>query len=197
MGMPLIVLEGPDGSGTTTHAKLLCEALSKQGRDVLLTAEPTDGPIGVCIRKQLKEKTIPSAAAIQLAFTADRAWHVETVIVPALKAGKVVISDRYATSTLVYGSALGLDFQWLKRINELFPKPDLEIFALPPLEVSLERMQSRSSKDVFENKEFQEAVYGMYKRMATDNKAIRIFDTSQLKDSAHSAALGLALSILK
>ncbi len=194
--MPLIVLEGPDGSGSTTHAALLAESLKTKGFDVLLTAEPTDGPVGLFIRHQLKGKTIPSAAAIQLAFCADRAWHVDTIIKPALQAGKVVISDRYVTSTLVYGEALGLDTEWLAHINEPFPKPDLEIFTLPPFEIGLKRMHERSKQDVLENRQLQEKVYGLYERLSSENSSIRVLDTSQSKEDAHKVAMGFVLSVL-
>ncbi len=116
--MPLIILEGPDGSGTTTHSALLAETLRKEGRDVLLTCEPTDGPIGRFIRGELSKEKIDSPAALQLLFTADRAWHVDTVIRPALEAGKTVITDRFSLSTIVYGEALGIDKEWLESMNK-------------------------------------------------------------------------------
>ncbi|MEQ1849044.1 MAG: dTMP kinase [Candidatus Peribacteraceae bacterium] len=179
-----IVLEGPDGSGTTTHAKLLGERLRKEGHDVLLTAEPTDSSIGKFIREQLKGKTIPSPAALQLLFCADRALHIQEVIKPALAAGKTVISDRYVISTLVYGEALGLDPDWLLQVNTPFVEPDVMVLALPPLSVCLERIGLRKQLDVFENSAFQKKVYDLYERM-TDDPQIKVVDTSgRLEEAA-------------
>lgn len=173
-----IVLEGPDGSGTTTHSKLLAEALAKEGRDVILTAEPTDSTIGKFIREQLALKTIPSPTALQLLFCADRAWHIEKVIKPALDAGKTVISDRYVISTLIYGEALGLDPEWLLRVNTPFLEPDIMMIALPPLHVCLERIQKRKQLDVFENTKFQKKIYDLYEKAGADDRSVQVIDTS-------------------
>jgi dTMP kinase len=157
-----IVLEGPDGSGTTSHSQWLAESLRKQGQDVLLTAEPTDGHIGTYIRQQLAEKTIPSPAALQLLFCADRAVHVDTVIIPALAAGKTIVCDRYSPSTIIYGHASGLDPIWLEEVNSRFPVPNALIYLLPPFETCMERIGSRGESDVFEKNEFQKRVHELY-----------------------------------
>lgn len=184
-----IVLEGPDGSGTTTHARLLGEALQKEGEDVLLTAEPTGCPIGKFIRQQLAEKTIPSPTALQLLFCADRAWHIEQVIKPALAAGKTVISDRYVISTLIYGEALGLDPEWLVRVNTPFLEPDIMMIALPPLHVCLERIMRRKQLDVFENTSFQKKVYDLYEKAGAEDESIRVVDTSGSLEKAAGEVL--------
>lgn len=158
----LIVLEGPDGAGTTKHSSLLGERLRKQGHDVVLTAEPTDGPIGEQIRSMLKGNHLPDPKAVQLLFCADRADHVARVIQPALDAGKTVITDRYTLSTIVYGSAQGLDKEWLQSVNATFPKPDALFLLLPPYEVCAERIGRRAMKDQFEVDAFQKKVYAAY-----------------------------------
>lgn len=173
----LIVLEGPDGSGTTTHSKLLAEALRARGEDVLLTAEPTDSPIGKFIRAQLAVQTIDSASALQLLFCADRAWHIEKVIKPALDAGKTVITDRYVISTLVYGEALGLDPDWLLTVNTPFLEPDILIIALPEVRVCLERIARRKQLDVFENVPFQRKIYDLYERIGQEDPDAHVIDT--------------------
>lgn len=177
-----IVLEGPDGSGTTTHSALLAETLRARGKDVLLTAEPTDSPIGTFIREQLKNHTIESPSALQLLFCADRAWHIEKVIKPALAAGKTVISDRYVISTLVYGEALGLDPDWLVRVNTPFLEPDIMIIALPPLHVCLNRIMKRTQLDVFENSRFQKLVYDLYEKAGAEDPSVHVIDTGGEKE---------------
>ena len=70
-----IVFEGPDGSGTSYHSRMLAQTLRNEGKNVLLTAEPTSGPIGTLIRTTLKEGDGFPAESLQLLFCADRAWH--------------------------------------------------------------------------------------------------------------------------
>ncbi len=172
-----IVLEGPDGSGTTTHAALLAKNLQKNGIDTLLTQEPTNGPIGVFARQELKEWSLPPSA-LQLLFTADRAWHVETVLLPALEAGKTVISDRYSLSTVIYGHALGLSKEWLTSMNTNFIQPDIQILALPSFSVCCSRIGGRAVKDIFESHDaLQRAVYNGYAEVAKEDD-IPIVDTS-------------------
>lgn len=178
-----IVLEGPDGSGTSTHTKRLAERLRNEGHDVVLTAEPTDGPIGRFIREQLAADSVPSPSALQLLFCADRALHIEEVIKPALEAGKTVISDRYVISTLVYGEAMGLRPDWLLQVNTPFIEPDKMILALPPLHVCLERIGMREKLDVFENAAFQKKIYDLYEAMS-DDPQVQVVDTSGNIESA-------------
>ncbi len=179
-----IVLEGPDGSGTTTHAKILADRLRSEGRDVVLTAEPTESEIGLFIREQLKKKTIPSPSALQLLFCADRASHIETVIKPALAAGKTVISDRYVISTLVYGEALGLNPEWLLQVNTPFLEPDIMIVALPAFHVCKERVLKREQLEVFENVEFMQKIWDLYDRVIADDSTVKHVDTGGELDDA-------------
>ncbi|MFA6039111.1 MAG: dTMP kinase [Candidatus Peribacteraceae bacterium] len=172
-----IVIDGPDASGSTLHARLLAERLRKEGREVLVTAEPTEGPVGLWIRELLKEKKVPSST-LQILFTADRAWHVEQVILPALREGKTVISDRYSHSTVAYGMALGLDSDWLKEMNRSFPKPDATVFTLPPIRTCMERLSRREKQDFLEQRDLQEGVHAAYRKIAEQDPAIVVVDTS-------------------
>jgi dTMP kinase len=168
-----IVLEGPDGSGTTTHAAMLAEKLQGQGKKILLTAEPSSGPIGLGIRESLKRGGL-SPEALQTLFVEDRAWHLENEILPALRGGKVVICDRYISSTFAYGEALGLEKEWLRSANASFRRPDVLIFLLPPVDICWQRMGVRANKDTLETRELQEAVHAAYHRNAKEEKAIVI-----------------------
>lgn len=184
-----IVLEGPDGSGTTSHSSRLANTLQEQGKKVLLTAEPTDGPIGVYIRQQLVSKAGIPASALQLLFCADRAMHMERTVRPALERGEIVISDRSYLSTLAYGEALGLDVSWLEGVNAPFEKPDLLLLALPPLTVCLERLGKRTERDLLETDSLQARVHRSYEGMASRNPAWSVIDTSGLADdTAHRIA---------
>ncbi len=177
-----IVLEGPDGSGTTLHSAFLADRIRAEGGDVLVTAEPTDGPIGANIRALLHGSGMPAPDATQLLFCADRAEHVATVILPALELGTTVISDRYALSTIVYGTALGLDEAWLRAVNSRFPKPDITIITLPPFAVCMERMGKRTARDQYEQQAFQQKVHTLYASLR-EPQCFSV-DTSQSKEAS-------------
>ncbi len=189
-----IVIEGPDGSGTTTHAALLTKRLKDAGKKVLATHEPSKGPIGTFIRGQLQVGEIPSLA-LQMLFMADRAWHVEKVILPALESGQIVISDRYSLSTVIYGQALGLDAEWLTEMNKKFIQPDILLLALPPLSVCMQRLGKRSSKDMLETDELQKKIYQSYELFAKDGKT-PVVDTSANFDTVSEHIFELVMKSL-
>lgn len=191
MSTQFIVLEGPDGSGTTLHTALLAKRLRAQGIDVVETCEPTPGPIGVFIREHLKANTLPPDA-LQLLFTADRAWHLTHEVLPALERGATVISDRYWLSTIVYAEALGVDPSGLALVNEKFRTPDLQLLLLPPFEVCQERLGRRTERDILEENTLQKKVYDIYKKRA-DEYGINIIDSSGDKEATADAIFSLTL----
>src|ERR1041385_3613736 len=90
-----IALEGIEGSGKTLQTELLAKELQNKGLPVLITKEPTrEGPIGELVHKILLSEVKVDPGAIQYLFAADRSVHQEEVVIPALKEGKFVISDR-------------------------------------------------------------------------------------------------------
>lgn len=99
-----IVLEGIDGSGTTTQLSRVSAALRTLGHRVHETREPTGGRIGKLIREQLSDPSGVSARCLALLFAADRIDHLDREILPALARGEVVVCDRYVMSSLVYQS---------------------------------------------------------------------------------------------
>jgi dTMP kinase len=143
-----ITFEGPEGSGKTTQIRLLVEWLRKQGYDVVLTREPGGTDIGNQIRAVLHDpqNTAMDAGAEILLYSADRAQHVAQRIRPALTAGKIVISDRYADSTLAYqGYGRCLDLDTLKTITAFATgglTPDLTLYLDVPAQEGLSRRQS-------------------------------------------------------
>ena len=140
-----ITFEGPDGSGKTTQIRLLAEWLREQGREVVLTREPGGTEIGDQIRAVLHDpyNTAMGARAEILLYSADRAQHVAQLIRPALAAGKVVVSDRYADSTLAYqGHGRGLDLEVLRTITTFATSgltPDLTFYLDVTPEEGLQR----------------------------------------------------------
>jgi dTMP kinase len=124
-----ITFEGPDGSGKSTQVERLAAALA--GRDPLVVREPGGTELGERIRDLLLHRPEGmSGEAEMYLFMAARAELLETVIKPALAAGRVVVDDRYHDSTVAYqGGGRGIAVPW----PEGFPKPDLTILlALPP-----------------------------------------------------------------
>ena len=112
-----ITFEGPEGSGKSTHAKLLAGWLQRRGRRVLLTREPGGTALGRKLRRILLRDHMDAAAELLL-YEASRAVLVREVIRPALKAGKIVILDRFYDSTWVYqGWAGGMDLQLVEQLN--------------------------------------------------------------------------------
>lgn len=131
-GGRFVTFEGIDGSGKSTQARRLAEALTARGRDVVLTREPGGSPGAEEIRRLVLEGDPDrwSAETEILLFTAARRDHLERTILPALEAGKVVICDRFADSTRVYQGVTRGDLRNIvDRLHALMigREPDLTI----------------------------------------------------------------------
>jgi len=154
-----IVLEGIDGCGKSEQAKLLQEWLLSEGRDVLLTAEPTENRIGKFIREILSGKEDVDPKTLALLFTADRVEHLRSEVEPALAEGKIVISERYYHSTISYQAAQGVDKDWLTKLNSLAREPDLTILIDSDPTIATKRT---ITGEIFEKEEFLEKVRQNY-----------------------------------
>jgi len=159
-----IVFEGIDGSGKSTQARMLAEALEKRGRMVLLTAEHTDGAAGKLVEEVVRKKQKLDPLALQMVFVADRIDHTNGVIRPALDEGVTVVSDRYYGSTVAYGAAVA-DRKWLLRLNKrVSVVPDLTFWVDVPAGVAMERMNLRGDeRTIFEKTEKLVKVASVYK----------------------------------
>lgn len=115
----LITLEGIDGSGKSTLAHTMRDALAQRNIPVFLTREPGGSELGKHLRSMLQERSVALCPKAEfLLFAADRAQHFHDVIIPNLKKGMVVISDRMADSSLVYqGFGRGLDLSFIQTVN--------------------------------------------------------------------------------
>jgi dTMP kinase len=146
-----ITFEGIDGSGKSTQMRMLGARLRAAGKAVVENAEPGGTPIGMQIRRILldaKNQELCPTAELLLYF-ASRAQAVDELVRPALAEGKIVISDRWTDSTLVYqgcGRGLGADTVLaLDRIACRGLKPDLTLIVDIDLETSLERARARNT----------------------------------------------------
>ncbi len=145
-----ISFEGSEGVGKTTQIQRLADHFRKQGREVIISREPGGTPLGEDIRHLLKhadsgQGMVPRAEL--LLFAASRAQHVDELIVPAIKAGKVVICDRFLDSTTVYqGVARKLNANEVENINKFAiagHEPDVTILIDLDPEEGFRRIQTR------------------------------------------------------
>ncbi len=152
----LLAFEGLDGCGKSTQVAALARALRDAGRDVLTTREPSDGPWGRRIR-EMARAGVPAAAEEELRwFVEDRRSHVAETLEPALRAGRVVLTDRYFLSTVAYQGARGLDPERILADSEAeFPLPDLVLLLEVDPALGLERVRGRGGtlENVFEQPE--------------------------------------------
>ncbi len=197
-----LVLEGIDGAGTTTHTKVLADALKKRGLPVLTTREPSDGPVGVLIRQFLTGRIIlpgiqgpcgPSPASMALLFAADRLDHVDSTVLHNLRDGVTVISDRYYHSSVAYQSLAaggGADkIEWIKTLNQKARRPDLTIVLDIPDAISYARVQSRSNqRDLYEDPELQRELSQFYSTIDTHFAGENIVHVDSNRPMAEVAA---------
>lgn len=149
-----ITLEGIDGSGKSTLAKGLYEALLERGVDCILTRAPGGCDLGSKIRHLILHEPIVSMKTELFLFLADRAEHTETIIRPALAAGKVVICDRFSDSTIAYQASRGLDSHYVEKLCDEATghlQPDLTLLIDIDPNVAFERLEKTRHKDRIEN----------------------------------------------
>jgi dTMP kinase len=166
----LIALEGIDGCGKSTQARLLAASLG-----ALLTFEPGDTALGVSLRDLLlRSDGIVSPRAEALLMAADRAQHVEDVVAPALAVGRWVVTDRFSGSTLAYqGAGRGLDADALSQVVGFATAglvADLSIL----LDVSVEAARGRISTSAPDRLERLDA--GFHQRVADGYRALALGD---------------------
>jgi dTMP kinase len=194
-----ITVEGVDGSGKSTQITMLKDYLQKEGYDIVVTHEPGGTEIGEQIRKIILDSAYTQMTALTEVFlyAAARAQHIEEIILPALKSGRLVLCSRFFDSTVAYqGYGGGLDLAVLADINRIVSGslvPDLTIiFDLDP-EKGLERVSMRNisadeqneNKDRMEQKQldFHKRVRDGFLALASQNpQRIRIVDAIGNKD---------------
>ena len=188
-----ITLEGPEGCGKSTHARLLYNYLRKKGYRCILTREPGGSAIGEKIRKILLDPANKGMGPVceTLLFEASRSLLVEKVIIPALSKGMIIISDRFSDATYVYQGLAGKqNLKKLKTIDEYATygiKPDLTIVLDIDAKKGLERTKRNERKKSFkwdrmERKplSYHKAVRDGYMKLAANNrKRIKVIKTQR------------------
>ena len=194
-----MVLEGPDKSGKSTQARLLAEALTALGRPVLHTREPGGTGVAESIRKVLLDPGLDVSPVAELfLYEASRAQHTAEVLLPALKAGKTVICERYTLSTDVYqGLARGLGLKTTGTLNRIatgglaadltivIDVPDSE-FARRDRDRALDRLER-------ENAAFKKRIRAGYRRLARTAHRTALLDGTRPAEDLHREILSRVL----
>jgi dTMP kinase len=196
-----VVFEGCDGSGNSTQSKLLADFLKSEGRDVVLTKEPTEGYVGRRIRDVLQKRASATPLELQQMFVADRREHMAALVEPALKSGKAVITDRYMFSTLAFGG-IDVDMELLRRMNSGFRVPDLTFVIDVPAEVSMERMKGRlrengTKLELFEETEKLRRVRENYLKIAKLYPNVHVIDGNRPIEAVAADVREIVLSAMK
>jgi dTMP kinase len=204
-----ITFEGIDGSGKSTQLRLLANFLKANGCDVLLTREPGGTPVGNRLRSALldvQEEVDPLTEL--LVFAADRAQHVRRVLRPAIDAGQVVFSDRYADATVAYqGAGRGFAPALIAEIIELATeglKPELTILFDLSVADSTARTRRRSNGKQrgdrldAEPDEFHRRVREAYLSIArAEPDRVKIIETNQPLEATHERVKEIVVPFLR
>lgn len=190
-----ITMEGTDGAGKTTQIKLLEEYLTGKGFKVVCTREPGGTPISEKIREIIIDKNNIEMTDMTeaLLYAAARAQHVNDVILPTLKEGGIVISDRFVDSSIVYqGFARSIGERLIKNINKYAVgdlEPDITFFLKLKPEDGLKRKREQAELDRLEAEKFSfhQRVYDGYVRLSKRCKnRIQVVDALKSVEEIHN-----------
>ena len=145
----LICVEGIDGSGKSTQLSLLRDWLRAKNLDVIFTEWNSSDLISQTTKKA-KKKNLLSPRTFSLLHAVDFADRLEQIIIPALKAGFIVLADRYAYTAFARDVARGVDKSWVRNLYGFAIKPDLTLYYDISAEVSLERICSNRAPSFYE-----------------------------------------------
>ena len=146
----LIVLEGTDGAGKSTQVKLLKNYIENKCYGCMLSEWKTSRLISNVIN-EAKDRNLLNTTTFSLLYAADYADRLENNIIPALKAGFVVLLDRYIYTAFVRDSVRGHDIEWVKKLYGFAPKPDLVFYIDVSVDVLLKRMIGSTGLDYYES----------------------------------------------
>ena len=194
-----ISFEGIEGCGKSTQAKKLYEYFLSKQIDCLLTREPGGSLAGEKIRGILLDEEIDklSAKSELLLNFAARIEHVEKIIKPALKSGKIVICDRFVDSTFAYqGSAMGIAFEEIEKIQKIAIGefvPDITFLINVSVDEAFARILARGNNNRYEKlgNEFHQKVYEGFFELAKKNSRINIVDGTQNQQQVFQKILNI------
>ena len=179
-----ITFEGADGCGKSTQLNLLKDYLEQKGYEVILTREPGGIGMGEKIRQLLLHfDGYVSPKCEAFLFLADRAQNIDTIVKPAVSAGKIVLCDRHTDSTIAYqGYGRGEDIEKLIALNDIATgnfKPDLTLVYDVDIETATKRVGQDKDRMEQAGKEFQKKVQNGYKKIAnSEPERVKIIDST-------------------
>jgi len=192
----LIVIEGIDGTGKSTQAAMMADALRKEGHEVIQSFEPTNGTWGSKLRESATTGRLSIEEELDY-FIRDRREHVEQVITPTIHGGGIVILDRYYFSTMAYQGARGIDPTEIRVQNEAFaPRPDILIILDLPVDIALERIGVRDGEaNEFEKRESLQFCRDLFLSLK-DEPYAQVIDTNASIEQVHAQVLATVKSRL-
>ena len=212
MAAAFITFEGIDGSGKSTQLRLLASELRLRGFDPVVTREPGGTPLGGRLRAALLDSQADvDPLAELLLYAADRAQHVRTLVRPALAAGHIVLSDRYADATVAYqGAGRGFPPSLIEQVINIATgglKPDLTLI----FDLSVRDARSRRSRRVVANQKaeagdrldtedarFHTRVRAGYKRIArAEPDRVRVINANASIQETHARVMQIVIPMLE
>ncbi len=194
----LIVIEGTDGSGKSTHVNLLSQYIKNEGYGCVVSQWKTSRLISGIIN-EAKERNMLNTTTFSLLYAADYTDRLENEIIPALKAGFVVLMDRYIYTAYVRDSVRGHDINWVKNLYSFAPKPDLVFYLNVTPNILIKRLIAKNgaldyfesgrdigiSNDIYKSFEiYQKRCLEEYKKLKKEYNFIEI-DGTQKKEDIH------------
>lgn len=192
-----ITFEGADGCGKTTQLMLLAKYLKAQGHEVVVTREPGARGLGEKIREiLLNYDGEVSSRAEAFMFLADRAQHIDVIVNPAIKSGKIVLCDRHTDSSVAYqGYGRRLDIDEIKRLNSIATngkKPDMTFIFDIDVETSMARVGDTKDRMESAGIEFFNRVRNGYLEIAKQEpNRVKVLDASKSIEEIHKNVIAL------
>lgn len=196
-----ITFEGADGCGKTTQLMLLAKYLKSKGLEVVVTREPGARGLGEKIREiLLNYDGEVSSQAEAFLFLADRAQHIDVIVNPAVKNGKIVLCDRHTDSTIAYqGYGRGLDIDRIKMLNNLATgdrRPDLTFVFDIDVETSMKRVGNEKDRMESAGVEFFNRVRNGYHKISElEPERVKVLDASKSIEDIHKEVVALYESL--
>ncbi len=200
-----ISFEGIEGSGKTKQSRLLYEYLRKSGYKVILTGEPGGTQIGLKIRDLLLsvENRKMTPVSELLLYNASRSQHIKEVILPALKKGFIVITDRFIDSTKAYqGYGRGIDLKLIEFLEKIVTediRPDLTLLLDLDVKIGLKRNRGINKTDrlELEDVKFHKRVReGYLKIAAKELERIKLIDATESIEEIHRKIIGIVTDVV-
>ena len=180
-----IVVDGVDGSGTTTQTKRLADTL-----DAERTFEPSGNLIGEKVDEMISKDHV-SPQTVALGFAADRMVHLEEEIIPMLEKGETVVCDRYYHASFAYQPVMGVEKAWVEELNRHALRPDVTVILDVSAETGMSRVEMRGRDgNVFEQMTIQEEAATRYRGLKDGlEEEIHLVDASGSKEEVERRIL--------